>query len=163
METVICVEGCHFDRRVHGTVVYEHSEWKKFVPVVLLVRGVNAEVLFQSLVETLRGSVGLRVECGRKAQIDLGDLRECRPERTIKEATAVRNDIVRETVYWEDMTIKQESKIRGSKSFLPTGNEVSKLCHAIGNNKDRVVVFFCSGEFHEKVKSDGRPGFCGSY
>src|ERR1700753_3589464 len=57
-------EGRNAGRSVRSIVASEFSKRKEFVPVVLLVRAVHPDILFQSLIHTLSLTVSFRVMSG---------------------------------------------------------------------------------------------------
>ena len=50
--TLVSEEGRHTGRGIRGVVVGEFSEGKEVCPIVLLIRAIVSEVLFQGLVGT---------------------------------------------------------------------------------------------------------------
>jgi len=61
---VVSIERGTLDRRLISVVVRELGEREKIRPVVLLIVAIHAEVLFQSLIHTLRLTICLRVKGG---------------------------------------------------------------------------------------------------
>ena len=61
---VVRVERRTLDRRLISVIVRELSEREKIRPVMLLIVAIDLKVLFESLIHTLRLTIGLRVKGG---------------------------------------------------------------------------------------------------
>jgi len=59
---VVRVEGRALDRRLISVVIRELGEIEKTRPVILLIIAIDTKVLLESLIHTLRLSIGLRVK-----------------------------------------------------------------------------------------------------
>ncbi len=78
-------------------------QWVVVNPVVLLIRTINADILFQGLICTFRLSVGFRMISGSEVKFHVEGFSKGARELGDKLGTAVRCDVVRNAMLGENV------------------------------------------------------------
>lgn len=156
---VIRVEGGDLGGGRLGIVVSELQERKVIDPIILLVRAIASDELFDNLVGALCLSVRLRVISGGGLHLDLEEFHQMLKEVGNEDGTAIGDDGLREAMETEDVGEKEEGKI-GSGNGFDRWDEVRLLGHAAHNSPNRVASTRAR-ELNNKVHGDGQPGTCG--
>ncbi len=86
-----------------GALLYANSAMVVEIPVVLLIRTIDADILFQGLVCTFRLSVGLRMVSRSEVEFHVKSFSKSARELGDKLGATVRGDVVRYTMLGENM------------------------------------------------------------
>ena len=110
--TLVGEEGGDAGRSVRSVVESEFRKRKESVPIVLLIRAVDADILFNSLIHTFRLTVSLRMITGSIMDLHIEKFAQ-RPEEGSNEFGApVTRNMCRNTVFGKDVNKEKASELR---------------------------------------------------
>ena len=102
MKAVIQIKWRVVSRTRFMIVDGELYQWEEFIPIRLMIVRVNSENLFHCPIRSLSLSVGLGMERGTHGESRIQEFVKRAPEVTGKTCVAVRNNVQRKTVIFEN-------------------------------------------------------------
>jgi hypothetical protein len=143
-----------------GIVVGELSQREKVDPVVLTLRRVEAEELFQVLVDPFSLSVSLRMVGSGEFWLDSQSFVKGTKGGCGELGTTIRDGVLREAVMFPDMREEEVSNAECINCF-GCGDEMSHLCETVHNVEDGVEALY-RGKSRDQVVRDRCPRSCGN-
>ena len=98
MKAIVCKKRGKCSGRMLGVVVAEFCQWEKASPVGLLVVCIDAEILFQHRIQSLRLPVRLGVECREAVGPNAAQLQQPPPKMRREHGIRVAHQRVRKAV-----------------------------------------------------------------
>jgi hypothetical protein len=115
--TLICEERRHAGGCVRSIVECELSKRKKLSPVILGIRTIHADVLFEGLIHAFSLTVSLGVMARRKMHGHVEKFTQCMEEGGNEVHASVGSDMGQNTVFGEDVDKEELSDLgRGDMS-----------------------------------------------
>lgn len=108
-------EGGDASGGIRGIVVRKFCERKEFGPIGLLIVAINADILFECLVDSLGLAVAFWMVAGGEVEVDVEEGAKGAEEVGDKLRTTVRGDMVRDSMFGEYMGDKESCEfLRGT-------------------------------------------------
>jgi hypothetical protein len=118
-----------------GVVEGKLSKEQEVGPVVLLVRAVRTEILFESLISPFGLAVGLWMVARGEVELHVKGLAESSEEARDKLRASVEGDMQGDTVFGEDMHDKEFGE-SGRVNGIVSWNEYTLLTELVYDDKD---------------------------